>query len=195
MISIHAPARGATKWLALADLQSIISIHAPARGATARGALRGPGYLFQSTLPQGERLPDGRTLSLSTPISIHAPARGATVFGFDYDEELYGFQSTLPQGERLKGRTGAGTLTHFNPRSRKGSDTITKLSVAQTKTFQSTLPQGERLPLSLCLTDCRMISIHAPARGATKQELSDKVKLYISIHAPARGATVPGSGI
>ncbi len=58
-ISIHAPARGATR-LELLSLpaDADISIHAPARGATDMSELR--------------------HAALEIVISIHAPARGAT---------------------------------------------------------------------------------------------------------------------
>ena len=80
-ISIRAPARGATISLGLSSMDlPRISIRAPARGAT-------PGFLpddmvlglFQSTLPRGERLPEGDVIYGDVKISIHAPARGATV--------------------------------------------------------------------------------------------------------------------
>ena len=57
-------------------------------------------------------------------------------------------------------------LWNFNPRSREGSDTFLIL----------TFP--------LCL-----ISIRAPARGATEEVREIKTGMDISIHAPARGAT------
>ena len=55
-VSIHAPARGATKFQAGMFYASVVSIHAPTRGATALAA--GP-----ADLPL---------------VSIHAPTRGAT---------------------------------------------------------------------------------------------------------------------
>ena len=80
----------------------IISIHAPARGATHQIFSSQFFIQFQSTLPRGERLVCGCTDSFSSnfnprsregsdsitfdfapyiQISIHAPARGATQFG------------------------------------------------------------------------------------------------------------------
>ena len=58
-------------------------------------------------------------------------------------------------------------LQDFNPRSREGSDT------------------------SLSSVSCLMyvISIHAPAKGATVRHLMHLISLKISIHAPAKGAT------
>ena len=56
--------------------------------------------------------------------------------------------------------------THFNPRSREGSDDCVK--------------QYDRH---------ESISIHAPAKGATVTPADGWVKGLISIHAPAKGAT------
>ena len=54
-ISIHAPTRGATKWIPCCGQSAHISIHAPARGATNSASMMSALSLFQSTLPQGER--------------------------------------------------------------------------------------------------------------------------------------------
>ena len=55
-ISIHAPTRGATVWLADPETVKAISIHAPTRGATGKT----------------------RMAAGIANISIHAPTRGAT---------------------------------------------------------------------------------------------------------------------
>ena len=104
-ISIHAPARGATRphQKEEADKPNFnprsregsdgqrningtnydISIHAPARGATAFLCQVGASvWLFQSTLPRGERPTYFVSYVLDLYISIHAPARGATIFLF-----------------------------------------------------------------------------------------------------------------
>ena len=99
-ISIHAPARGATRIRTGDERGFYISIHAPARGATISVLQSSIGKIFQSTLPRGERRvvssngvcigtdfnPRSREGSdkvlcfanLFSKISIHAPARGAT---------------------------------------------------------------------------------------------------------------------
>ena len=56
LVSIHAPARGATASTGVTIEHNDVSIHAPARGATGHKQ-HGPA---------------------SSPVSIHAPARGAT---------------------------------------------------------------------------------------------------------------------
>ena len=120
-ISIHAPTRGATKWIPCCGQSAHISIHAPARGATNSASMMSALSLFQSTLPQGERRQqhggihvwcnfnprshkgsdrDQLKLAFRNEISIHAPTRGATPYV----------------------NTTSGTGDNFNPRSHKGSD-------------------------------------------------------------------------
>ena len=83
-------------------------------------------------------------------ISIHAPAWGATRRK-DGNILYEQFQSTLPRGERRS----------LPPRGRMGI------------TFQSTLPRGERRPERQGRIDLASISIHAPAWGATRSEVSN----------------------
>ncbi len=122
----------------------MISIHAPAKGATlivneARSILE-----FQSTLPRRERR-GSRLMSTSTVmISIHAPAKGATR-PVQVDSVLLQFQSTLPRRERhhlIASRPYR--LFNFNPRSREGSDVYISVKQTDCTIFQSTLPRRER---------------------------------------------------
>ena len=76
-VSIHAPARGATRKTAFPACHTPVSIHAPARGATVF-------FDYMRQLPQ---------------VSIHAPARGATAEVLDCRETAK-FQSTRPRGAR-----------------------------------------------------------------------------------------------
>ena len=55
--------------------------------------------------------------------------------------------------------------------------------------FQSTPPHGGRRPKPVGYPVYNMVSIHAPARGATDVVFPLRRWLYVSIHAPARGAT------
>ena len=102
-----------------------------------------------------------------THISIHAPAKGATFVTLSKAPNISGFQSTLPRRERPCAATGASAHAHFNPRSREGSDVVLINSI----------------PLE-------MISIHAPAKGATMVDIDFISRILISIHAPAKGATL-----
>ena len=101
------------------------------------------------------------------------------------------FQSTLPRGERRSNRTGTHRRHNcFNPRSREGSDKkYTQMQTYKEVLFQSTLPRGERHFRGCFLYGRSAVSIHAPARGATLDNLYYLLFVPVSIHAPARGAT------
>ena len=170
----------------------LISIRAPARGATG-STLQCFRFViqFQSALPRGERRSGAIRLNNFFIISIRAPARGATITSnrsvrlirisirapargatctFTHILSIRQFQSALPRGERQ------GAL-ETNP---DGS------------VFQSALPRGERhFPVLFCYLH-RVISIRAPARGATAVHTLSVGEQRISIRAPARGATVFG---
>ena len=54
-VSIHAPARGATRRAMSPTLGVNVSIHAPTRGATLSGTTSTSPSLFQFTRPRGAR--------------------------------------------------------------------------------------------------------------------------------------------
>ena len=166
-ISIHAPARGATIVKFYLWPTVTISIHAPARGATIqnntavcrryhfnprsrKGSDVGMLNPFPPTPNFNPRSRKGSDrfrpqILPHSSISIHAPARGATFFKLFRGSANNQFQSTLPQGERRQTLVLPVAInSHFNPRSRKGSD-------------------DPLVNYDLTIT----ISIHAPARGAT----------------------------
>ena len=155
---------------------SVISIHAPARGATCVLALLLDNFRqFQSTLPRGERLSLRFSRLVAILISIHAPARGATrplfVLGHIWFISIHApargatvrhvsvyfdiqFQSTLPRGERRISSVLIMSTIYFNPRSREGSDAAKPQITYVVRRFQSTLPRGERLQFYLKFTLC-----------------------------------------
>ncbi len=120
---------------------------------------------FQSTLPRRERHINVLTANIGNidfnprsregsdivlrgvrqlvKISIHAPAKGATGRCCS-TISILSFQSTLPRRERPRAVSSKSLLTDFNPRSREGSDRTLLLN-----NFDI------------------IISIHAPAKGAT----------------------------
>ena len=123
MVSIHAPARGATPpWLTGRRSQRV-SIHAPARGATFHRDCR----------------------ALCILVSIHAPARGATCC---FSGKLSGGRSFNPRARAGRDyfspsiRSRAARFQSTRPRGarrRAGGSTVL------TTTFQSTRPRGARL--------------------------------------------------
>ncbi len=50
-VSIHAPVKGATKWVKTGYILDVVSIHAPVKGATAAVQIDVIKVQFQSTLP------------------------------------------------------------------------------------------------------------------------------------------------
>ena len=223
--------RGARpKRLAFKDGGENVSIHAPARGAT-RGLLQDAAIIaFQSTRPRGARRTsfnsagirlsfnprarEGRDMFVfhgvsrracfnpraregrdrlmlrqvkEERVSIHAPARGATCLYFTIDE----FQIVSIHAP-ARGATWRGYDITFNDE------------------FQSTRPRGARHADGcridrICSFNPRAregrdhicpkkpmvarVSIHAPARGATVHPDLFGIRRDVSIHAPARGAT------
>ena len=105
-------------------------------------------------------------LLIDTDISIRAPARGAT---------LRSNSLVLPR-------------SYFNPRSREGSDTVLLAMSDPRSNFNPRSREGSDQIIHI-LSGSIHISIHAPARGATRIDLVGIVNADISIHAPARGAT------
>mgnify|MGYP001324571216 CR=1 FL=1 len=167
VVSIHAPARGATLKGISESKHSMVSIHAPARGATNIPRAKNKDVKFQSTRPRGARLcirlddklsrvfqstrPRGARpalpkLSYRQPsVSIHAPARGAT----------------------LPGQRGCLVLQSFNPRARAGRDSWRTINFTSTPSFNPRARAGRDLSARGAALGSS-VSIHAPARGATK---------------------------
>ena len=168
LVSIHAPARGATEPVEPKSVEPVVSIHAPARGATIARRLH---LVFAH-------------------VSIHAPARGATRAVVAAVENALQFQFTRPQGARrpspcwaAPGRTG------FNSRARKGRDGKERYAYKWQTKFQFTRPQGARRVIRPDAIDETMFQFTRPqgARHKTADRFCELTA--VSIHAPARGAT------
>ncbi len=89
----------------------------------------------------------------------------------------------------------ARLLNCFNPRTRKGCDVHQNIYFSPCTLFQSTHPQGVRLSGEYYVELIDVVSIHAPARGATRTWSIWHRGAYVSIHAPARGATSKPRGL
>ena len=101
---------------------------------------------FQSTRPRGARPRQACAIGADIEVSIHAPARGATPTAPDCPCSHLRFQSTRPRGARLRWR-----------------DRLIERSL-----FQSTRPRGARPHGYPEAIEYSRVSIHAPARGATR---------------------------
>ena len=145
-----------------------VSIHAPARGATHIPASSTVyGCLFQSTRPHGARQMTVYVPITTCVVSIHAPARGATGQASLPFRSFRSFNPRARTGRDYRRGHSTHVVIGFNPRARTGRD------------------RGRGSNGYGVLT----VSIHAPARGATRDFRGAIIKLFVSIHAPARGAT------
>ncbi len=193
----------------------LISIHAPAQGATpVHGQLIEP-VQFQSTHPHRVRHPartmarkkddfnprtrtgcdtgasagwarstnfnprtrtgcdpEERDEAFVTVISIHAPAQGATPVFRDHCHR---------HGISIHAPAQGATLNEIG-------DDLQYL-------FQSTHPHRVRHETAEFPQVTYFISIHAPAQGATPEFIGMAALGTISIHAPAQGATLSSSAI
>ena len=123
----------------------VISIHAPARGATL----------------------DVDGILAFCGISIHAPARGATSRTLRMSMSVTRFQSTPPRGERRYLLNVINYRRYFNPRPREGSDIYPVSKYNPFSDFNPRPREGSDYhPPGHCGV-LYIISIHAPARGAT----------------------------
>ena len=166
--------------------------------------------MFQSTPPHGGRLHPPPDKVPEWWVSIHAPARGATSNSENSCSRAR-FQSTPPHGGRRDLDLRLAGISRFNPRPRTGGDSCSLSPISPSCKFQSTPPHGGRprrprrppgpFPfqstpphggrrgIKLCDATFVGVSIHAPARGATRRPRGLEDRPVVSIHAPARGAT------
>ncbi len=163
----------------------MVSIHAPARGATRESA---------RVLRQGL-------------VSIHAPARGATSPISHFDQRIRSFNSRAREGRDRSVKSSGATIWRFNSRAREGRDNLppagnfgrflfqftrprgarrlrARLRNAEAKRFNSRAREG-RDGLSVRPTSQSMVSIHAPARGATSATLV-LLPLHLGFNSRAR---------
>ncbi len=190
-ISIHAPAKGATLLAKLSRPPLLFQSTLPRRERQRKADCITDFLRFQSTLPRRERPAKSELPGAEEFISIHAPAKGATFHSARFFYQFL-FQSTLPRRERpsirfedsycllisihapAKGATSGRRVletitTDFNPRSREGSDEFKCKHCGIVTVFQSTLPRRERPLISTAMARAPLpISIHAPAKGATR---------------------------
>ena len=149
--------------------------------------------------------------ALCDKVSIHAPAWGATFWGCKKPRCIPWFQSTHPRGVRLRVLVRAYSIQPFqsthprgvrripcevypadwkfqstHPRGVRPSTTGDDLELFG---FQSTHPRGVRLLNQFLYFYIKIVSIHAPAWGATAGAGAGLQHPAVSIHAPAWGAT------
>ena len=169
---------------------------------------------FQSTHPRGVRpVSPAKTVPAAKFQSTHPRGVRQTILFRGADEPI--FQSTHPRGVRLNGLFFDSKGFQFQSTHPRGVRLWPTSSKLRDKLFQSTHPRGVRPAWCVWQDRIDLISIHAPAWGATYLfaapllspdnfnprtrvgcDLVSDNALYnikISIHAPAWGATGKGT--
>ena len=168
-----------------------VSIHAPAKGATASSIRRRsrPGGFdprsregsdamfgmaatsvigFRSTLPRRERHELRDLVDQPHHVSIHAPVKGATGSARHRGRpRAPGFDPRSREGSDDGALGSPARAECFDPRSREGSDLPIWEPGLSPCQFRSTLPRRERRGLVGEVGKLQLVSIHAPAKGAT----------------------------
>ena len=121
-----------------------ISIHAPAKGATKKetGLMRVD--QFQSTLPRRERPADNKFNSMPCQFQSTLPRRERHIHDVRISIACLDFNPRSREGSDFVISLSASSMINFNPRSREGSDFGKILVVKIHQPFQSTLPRRER---------------------------------------------------
>ena len=173
--------------------------------------------MFQFALPRGERLLLRLNIEGIIPVSIRAPAWGATYARCVMMSMLIVSIRAPAWGATVCFHLVSAYNQRFNSRSRVGSDTLSLIYYARGRVFQFALPRGERPSKTPSTLPCpsfqfalprgerrrltrlpvrpmRIVSIRAPAWGATKTKRTLARDAIVSIRAPAWGATEGAEG-
>ena len=127
-------------------------------------------------------------------VSIRAPARGATSAGWGGGRRGRGFNSRSREGSDGWLFAARGAARGFNSRSREGSDRLRDTRVHREVVSIRAPARGATFTLAPPITPSH-VSIRAPARGATQAAVASKREREVSIRAPARGATAMLPGV
>ena len=195
-------------------INELVSIHAPAGGATGRLALvLIVEFEFQSTRPQGARLIEVAKVQYLSKCFNPRARRGRDLFLRCYFVTRMGFNPRARRGRDWRFAARIPMPTKFQSTRPQGARRGKSHPTIIRFLFQSTRPQGARLHHPLHAVLLEIVSIHAPAGGATNGGLTyflwqhgfqstrpqgarlrklrgGRKGRVVSIHAPAGGATL-----
>ena len=167
-ISIHAPAKGATSQVFSMIFLTLYFNPRSREGSdqvTGRSSVQG--CQFQSTLPRRERL----------------------YFHFYFPSHV-NFNPRSREGSDRNRVSFMPISFNFNPRSREGSDSHAEFDICRAPAFQSTLPRRERPTASGPDVILHRFQSTLPRRERHARAHLHLRQYLISIHAPAKGATI-----
>ena len=153
---------------------------------------------FQSTLPRGKwRIPSQEMI---TGLTFQSTLPRGKWHWTDWPIKRTGwFQSTLPRGKWLIQKIFWGSIHHFNPHFREGSDALTIFPLSRLSYFNPHFREGsDNFSKSFMISET-VISIHTSAREVTSITQPMAQSWQISIHTSAREVTailyVLGEGV
>ena len=135
----------------VAGERQLISTHAPAQGATNFSRLFPISIVISTHAPAQGATDRYFRLGIAVGISTHAPAQGATSNRIDTIGNRTHFNPRSRTGSDWNSRTFTDYYMHFNPRSRTGSDGYVATATVDAEKFQPTLPHRERQTTALAL--------------------------------------------
>ncbi|CAD7844357.1 hypothetical protein S1OALGB6SA_16 [Olavius algarvensis spirochete endosymbiont] len=165
-----------------------VSIHAPARGATGGRRISDWIVQFQSTHPRGVRRGarnwiwrvarfnprtregcdcDRRPRQYYQAQFQSTHPRGVRQVSAIRSVIPCRFQSTHPRGVRRRARSTRGGPVCFNPRTREGCDNLSSGVKLAKLCFNPRTREGCDVNDVILSSSYNLVSIHAPARGAT----------------------------
>ena len=185
-VSIHAPARGAT------FARFPVSRHG--KGFDPRPRARGrlvneiaPVLMkaFRSTPPRGG---DERHVlwKVAKGVSIHAPARGATGPARELSARIDVSIHAPARGATWRKMYGA-TLVEFRSTPRAGGDDMARIRHDGANCFDPRPRAGGDLRFRQTVASASRVSIHAPARGATRRIAASRELPPMFRSTPPRG--------
>ena len=170
-----------------ANRQRLVSIHAPARGATSTPWWMKCFHTFQFTRPRGARRWGG--ISFCGRISFNSRAReGRDGVRGRMAPPRRGFNSRAREGRDWAAARRVVIAPSFNSRAREGRDVCPR-GVRSQRRFQFTRPRGAR-QTGRQYIGIDAVSIHAPARGATSRLAFSRGESLFQFTRP-RGARRP----
>ena len=165
----------------------MVSIRAPARGATKIWGRVVRSYEFQFALPRGERRGVFRIVDKQSLFQFALP-RGERPTTNSPPAVCHRFNSRSREGSDSGFAASPQSVLCFNSRSREGSDPSMPTLQRLTGSFNSRSREGSDITRRERVGR-HDVSIRAPARGATCATPTTTAASCVSIRAPARGAT------
>ncbi len=193
LVSIHAPAQGATprpirRWSRIPSFDP----RPRAGGNTAPAAISAAVMAFRSTPPRRGQRPASDSASRGACFDPR-PRAGGNRRRNPHRRALRGVSIHAPaQGATPARRTGGVRRRSFDPRPRAGGNTAPAAISAAVTAFRSTPPRRGQRAASAGKIAAKAFRSTPPRRGQPQFDVRRKTQCQVSIHAPAQGATRAG---